>query len=179
MYTDKVSRCLCLSLITLITLITLGLVTTIALLEAQQPSNVPAVKATGAQSGVRREMAELKPDATFDVGGDPDWMAVSKNAVWVTISSKNEVRQLRAHDNTAGFTIKVKEPCSGLVAAYGSLWIPSCGSHNLVARFFEDRQNPEDHPNRAGRFRRRHHSGCRQHLDGQRRTTRANRSANQ
>ena len=132
MYRDKVSRCLCLSLITLITPITLGLVTTIALLKAQQPSNVPAVKATGAQSGVRREMAELKPDATFDVGGDPDWMAVSKNAVWVTISSKNEVRQLRAHDNTAGFTIKVKEPCSGLVAAYGSLWIPSCGSHNLV-----------------------------------------------
>ncbi|HET9790750.1 MAG TPA: hypothetical protein VFR08_05560 [Candidatus Angelobacter sp.] len=113
-------------------LITFGLVAAIALLEAQQPSNVPVVKATGAQSAVRREMAELKPDAAFDVGGDPDWMAVSKDAVWVTISSKNEVRQLRAGDNTAGLSIKVKEPCSGLVAAYGSLWIPSCGSHNLV-----------------------------------------------
>jgi virginiamycin B lyase len=132
MYKDKVSRGLCRSWITLMTLITLGLVATIALLEAQQPSNVPAVKATGAQSGVLREMAELKPDATFDVGGDPDWMAVSEDAVWVTISSKNEVRQLRASDNTLGFTIKVKEPCSGLVAAYGSLWIPSCGSRNLV-----------------------------------------------
>jgi virginiamycin B lyase len=132
MYTDKPSRRLCMSLITLIRLITLWLVATIVLLQAQQPSNVPVVKATGAQSGVRREMAELKPDATFDVGGDPDWMAVSEDAVWVTISSKNEVRQLRAGDNTVGFTIKVKEPCSGLVAAYGSLWIPSCGSHNLV-----------------------------------------------
>jgi hypothetical protein len=62
MYKDKVSRGLCRSWITLMTLITLGLVATIALLEAQQPSNVPAVKATGAQSGVLREMAELKPD---------------------------------------------------------------------------------------------------------------------
>jgi virginiamycin B lyase len=126
MYTDKVCRWLGMSLITL------GLVAAIALLEAQQPANVPAVKATGAQSGVRREMAELKPDATFDVGGDPDWMAVSEDAVWVTISSKNEIKQLRVKDNAVGFTINVKEPCSGLVAAYGSLWIPSCGSHNLV-----------------------------------------------
>jgi virginiamycin B lyase len=126
MYMDKVCRWLSLSLIIVVS----GAM--ISMAKAQQPSDVPAVKATGAQSGVRREMAELKPDATFDVGGDPDWMAVSEGAVWVTISSKNEVKQLRARDNTVGFTIKVKEPCSGLVAAFGSLWIPSCGSHNLV-----------------------------------------------
>jgi virginiamycin B lyase len=126
MYMDKVCRWLSLSLIILVS----GAM--IFMAKAQQPSDVPAVKATGAQSGVRREMAELKPDATFDVGGDPDWMAVSEDAVWVTISSKNEVKQLRAKDNTVGFTINVKDPCSGLVAAFGSLWIPSCGSHNLV-----------------------------------------------
>jgi virginiamycin B lyase len=126
MYMDKVCRWLSLSLIILVS----GAM--IFMAKAQQPSDVPAVKATGAQSGVRREMAELKPDATFDVGGDPDWMAVSEDAVWVTISSKNEVKQLRAKDNTVGFTINVEDPCSGLVAAFGSLWIPSCGSHNLV-----------------------------------------------
>jgi virginiamycin B lyase len=126
MYMDKVCRWLSLSLIIVVS----GAM--IFMAKAQQPSDVPAVKATGAQSGVRREMAELKPDATFDVGGDPDWMAVSEDAVWVTISSKNEVKQLRAKDNTVGFTINVKDPCSGLVAAFGSLWIPSCGSHNLV-----------------------------------------------
>jgi virginiamycin B lyase len=126
MYMDKVCRWLSLSLIIVVS----GAM--ISMAKAQQPSDVPAVKATGAQSGVRREMAELKPDATFDVGGDPDWMAVSEDAVWVTISSKNEVKQLRAKDNTVGFTINVKDPCSGLVAAFGSLWIPSCGSHNLV-----------------------------------------------
>ena len=59
-------------------------------------------------------------------------MAVSKDAVWVTISSQNQVRQLRAKGNTVGYTVNVKEPCSGLVAAFGSLWIPSCGDHALV-----------------------------------------------
>ncbi len=101
-------------------------------IEGQQPADTSAIKATGAQSGIRKSMAELKPVATFDVGGDPDWMAVTTDAVWVTISSKNQVKQLRAKDNTVGFTVDVKEPCSGLVAAFGSLWIPSCGSHELV-----------------------------------------------
>ena len=100
--------------------------------EAQPPADPPAPRALGAQSGAHKNMVDLKPIATFDVGGDPDWMAVSANAVWVTISSKNQVKQLRAKDNTVGLTITVKEPCSGLVAAFGSLWVPSCGSHELV-----------------------------------------------
>ena len=31
-----------------------------------------------------RSMKDLVPDATFQVGGDPDWMAVTEDAVWVT-----------------------------------------------------------------------------------------------
>jgi len=102
------------------------------LVEAQQPAGPPMAKATGARTGVRKNMAQLTPIATFEVGGDPDWMAVTGDSVWVTIASKDQVKQLRVRDNAVGFTVGVKEPCSGLVAAYGSLWIPSCGSHNLV-----------------------------------------------
>ncbi len=113
-------------------LITLGMSSLTRAIEAQQPPSLPTPKATGAKTGVRKNMAQLVPIATFEVGGDPDWMAVTNNAVWVTIASKNQVKQLRAKDNAAGFIVSVKEPCSGLVAAYGSLWIPSCGSHNLA-----------------------------------------------
>jgi len=41
-------------------------------------------------------MTELHPLATFAVGGDPDWRAVTPDAVWVTTSSKNKVFRLDA-----------------------------------------------------------------------------------
>lgn len=77
-------------------------------------------------------MDSLKPDATFRVGGDPDWMAVSEDAVWVTSSRLNRVTQLIARNNAIGLKITVADPCSGLAAAFGSLWIPSCGDHSLI-----------------------------------------------
>ena len=36
---------------------------------AQQPAGTPAAKATGAQSVIRKNMADLKAAAIFDVGG--------------------------------------------------------------------------------------------------------------
>ena len=89
--------------------------------------------ATGNASTSKKSMvADFKPDHTFHVGGDPDWMAVADDAVWVSISSDNEVVQLKANENVIGFTALVPDPCSGLVAAFGSLWVPSCGEHILV-----------------------------------------------
>ncbi len=77
-------------------------------------------------------MESLHPDATFKVGGDPDWMAVADDAVWVAISSLNRVTQLSAARNEVGISIPVQEPCSGLVTGFGSVWIPSCGTHSLI-----------------------------------------------
>ncbi len=77
-------------------------------------------------------MESLQPDATIRVGGDPDWMAVADDAVWVAIASLNRVTQLSAARNEVGISIPVQEPCSGLVAGFGSVWIPSCGTHSLV-----------------------------------------------
>ncbi|HEX4487054.1 MAG TPA: hypothetical protein VH088_12350 [Terriglobales bacterium] len=78
------------------------------------------------------QMASLHPTATFRLGGDPDWMAISDDAVRVTTSKLNQVTQLLVATNTIGLKITVADPCSGLIAAFGSLWIPSCGSHSLV-----------------------------------------------
>jgi virginiamycin B lyase len=77
-------------------------------------------------------MADLRPEATFQVGDNPDWMAVADSAVWVTTSSSNRVIELNATTNRVGRTITVAKPCSGLVAGFGSLWIPSCGGQALI-----------------------------------------------
>jgi YVTN family beta-propeller protein len=98
---------------------------------AQTPA--PAVKATGVgDARVRRLMTELRPVATFRVGGDPDWMAVTADAVWVTVDKRNAVVRLDARTNKVDGEVTVAKPCSGLAAGFGSLWAPSCGDHDLV-----------------------------------------------
>ena len=77
-------------------------------------------------------MTDLHPLATFDVEGHPDWMVVTDDAVWVTSSNVNHVVRLDANTNRSTIVATVKEPCSGLAAGFGSIWVPSCGSHNLV-----------------------------------------------
>src|SRR5271165_4488753 len=82
--------------------------------------------------GVRRSMADMHPQATFAVEGEPDWMVVTDGAVWVTSSNVNHVVRLDAATNRAGTVVTIKQPCSGLAAGFGSLWVPSCGAHSLV-----------------------------------------------
>src|SRR5271168_3835443 len=60
---------------------------------AQTISGPP--KALGViRPGVRRSMSDLRPLATFEVGGDPDWMAVAPDSVWVTSERTNRVIRL-------------------------------------------------------------------------------------
>jgi virginiamycin B lyase len=77
-------------------------------------------------------MSQLRHIATFTLGGDPDWIAVTEDAVWVSISTLKRVTRLDAATNKADASITVHDPCSGLVAAFGSIWIPSCGDHSLI-----------------------------------------------
>lgn len=90
-------------------------------------------KKTGVQRpGVRHQISDLVPQATIRVAGDPDWMALTDDAVWVAVSSMNRVVRLEAANSQAGAVVTVAEPCSGLVADFGSLWIPSCKDHTVV-----------------------------------------------
>ena len=101
-----------------------------ACLFAQDPK-FPAK--TGVETpGIQRDITELPPVATFIVKGHPDWLAVTDDAVWVASSNVNHVVRLDATTNQAGTIITVSKPCSGIVADFGSLWIPSCGDHTLV-----------------------------------------------
>jgi len=96
------------------------------------PAGIAQSSPPGSPSAEKRSMEELRPDATFAVGGDPDWMAVSDDAVWVSIASLNRVTRLDAATNSSGISVAVNNPCSGLAVGYGSLWIPACGDHALV-----------------------------------------------
>jgi virginiamycin B lyase len=89
---------------------------------------------TGVQTpGIQHDVADLTGKATvFPVEGHPDWMAVTKGGVWVTSSSANHVVWLDAKTNQPGTIVTVSKPCAGLAVGFGSLWIPSCGDHDLV-----------------------------------------------
>jgi len=77
--------------------------------------------------GVKRDITTIKPTAVFSVAGNPDWQVVTEDAVWVTSGSKDIVARLDAKTNTVAAVIEVgKKPCSGLVAAFGTLWVPNC-----------------------------------------------------
>jgi virginiamycin B lyase len=77
-------------------------------------------------------MADVHPIATFAVEGQPDWMVVTEDAVWVTSSNVNHVVRLDPATNQPGLIVTIDKPCSGLAAGFGSIWVPSCGDHNLV-----------------------------------------------
>jgi len=82
--------------------------------------------------GVRRSMAEVHPEASFAVEGQPDWMVVTDDAVWVTSSNVNHVVRLDVATNRPSLIVTIDKPCSGLASGFGAIWIPSCGAHALV-----------------------------------------------
>ena len=87
----------------------------------------PGVKTPGVKIPVER----LKPDAVFEVPGSPDWIAVDE-AVWISNRPKDNVTRIDPTTNTVAATIAVgKGPCSGLAAAFGSLWVPNCGDQTM------------------------------------------------
>ncbi len=82
-------------------------------------------------AGVSHGIDELKKDAVFPVEGSPDWSVVTKDAVWVASARANHVVQLLPVTNTVGIIAEVQRPCSGLAEGFGSIWVPSCGNHEL------------------------------------------------
>jgi virginiamycin B lyase len=96
-------------------------------------TSAPGLEATGVRDpAVQRLMAAVRPEVTFRVGGDPDWMVVTGDAVWVTVDKQNAVVRLNARTNRVEGAVSVAKPCSGLVEGFGSLWVPSCREHALM-----------------------------------------------
>src|SRR5262249_31907463 len=70
--------------------------------------------------------------AVFPLPGTPDWQVVTEDGIWVSNGPKNTVHRLDAKTNQVAATIEVgKRPCSGLTAAFGSVWVPNCTDKTL------------------------------------------------
>jgi hypothetical protein len=76
--------------------------------------------------GRRRSMTDVHPDASFVVEGQPDWMVVTEDAVWVTSSNVNHVVRLDPATNRPSLVVAIDKPCSGLASGFGAIWVPSC-----------------------------------------------------
>src|SRR5262245_45576613 len=84
-----------------------------------------------ADPAVRIPMTRLKPDQVFEIPGVPDWIAIDDH-VWISNSPKHSVTRIDPKANKIVETIAVgKNPCSGLTAGFGSLWVPNCGDPSL------------------------------------------------
>jgi hypothetical protein len=110
-----------------------------SLLAAQQttappaPAHHPRIVRPGVNTpGVSRSMADIKKQAEFTIPGSPDWSVVTADSLWVTTGRDSHIVQLVAATNTLGKVLPIKDPCSGVANAFGSLWSPSCGDHVLT-----------------------------------------------
>ena len=66
-------------------------------------------------------MSAITPVFTFTLGGAPDWMALTDDAVWISDGPLGSVHRLDVKTNQVAATIATgKRPCSGLGA--GSVW---------------------------------------------------------
>ena len=94
-----------------------------------QPVTPPEIKE------VQVPFSSLKPDATFKIGGDADWVQVTDNAVWVASSKPPSVHRINPRTNREIAVIPLPgDPCSGLTVGFGSLWVPLCGKPNSLVR---------------------------------------------
>jgi virginiamycin B lyase len=89
----------------------------------------PGVKA------VQRSVSKLPRAATLSLGGTPDWLAISDDAVWVANATFKAVQRVNPKTNSLLAKIEFPaEPCSGLAFAFDTLWVPLCGKPASLAR---------------------------------------------
>src|SRR5260370_14680844 len=104
-------------------------------LMVQAAENPPAQRPPkpGAKTpGVQVPIADLKPEAVFEVPGSPDWQVVGEGVVYISTKPKNSVTRLDAKTNKVAAVIPIgAKPCSGLAIGFGSLWVPNCGDQTV------------------------------------------------
>lgn len=80
-------------------------------------------------------MLELKPTATIELGGKPDWTVITDDAVWVSNSELRAIQRIDPETNHVVAQVDLPgEPCSGLTYGFGSVWSPICDGQKGLAR---------------------------------------------
>jgi virginiamycin B lyase len=95
-----------------------------SLARAQSPDPTP-----------QRSISALKPVVTFAIGKTADWVAITPDAVWVGSTGPEAVHHIDPKTNAILASVMLPgEPCAGLAAGFGSLWVPLCGKPDALAR---------------------------------------------
>jgi virginiamycin B lyase len=77
---------------------------------------------------IQRPFAKLRPTAQFQIGKTADWVELTLDAVWVGSTGPNAVTRIDPRTNRKLATVELPgQPCAGLVAGFGFLWVPLCG----------------------------------------------------
>jgi hypothetical protein len=84
---------------------------------------------------IRHSMSELAPLAKIHLGKTADWVAIIDDAVWVGTTGPNGVAQIDPRTNAVVAAVTLPgNPCAGLAAGFGGLWVPLCAKPNALAR---------------------------------------------
>ena len=94
---------------------------------AAAPSPVP--------KRLQTPFASLHPVAVLQLGKTADWVLPTDDAVWVGSTGPFAVHRIDPNTSREVAAIELPgEPCAGLTAGFGSLWVPLCGKPNALAR---------------------------------------------
>jgi YVTN family beta-propeller protein len=81
----------------------------------------------------RFDASALPIIAKIHIGGDPDWLGIGFDSVWVSVPKNNEVVRINPKTNAIEARIKVgEEPCYGIGIGESHVWALNCKSQNLI-----------------------------------------------
>ncbi len=70
--------------------------------------------------------------ATLTVKGYPDWIEISKRAVWISNGGLNLLHRIDPKKNRIIAEVTINEPCAAFTIGFGSVWVASCGDKSIV-----------------------------------------------
>lgn len=77
----------------------------------------------------------LRPDMVLHLGKTADWVLPTDNAVWIGSTGPFALHRIDPRTNREIARVALPgEPCAGLAAGFGSVWVPLCGKPNTLAR---------------------------------------------
>ena len=104
-----------------------GLLAGLAALAIGAPSRAAPIAQT--------PFGDLRPVAVIHAGKTADWVAITPGAVWVGSTGPFAVNRIDPTANRLAAKIVLPgEPCAGLAAGFGALWVPLCGDRPALAR---------------------------------------------
>ena len=84
---------------------------------------------------MKAPFASLHPAVTLHLGKTADWVLPTDDAVWIGSTGPFAVHRIDPKTNRESASVALPgEPCAGLAAGFGSVWVPLCGKPNALAR---------------------------------------------